>query len=253
MNHLLLARLIATLLAAMTAAAAGAAEQPVPAATTDKATTEPVTVAQLAATQCAGCHGVDGNSVKPSTVPKLAGQHADYLYKQLRNFKAADGKPPGPANPMYPTPSDLVYVAAPEGKLPERTNPIFFLAMNGMVHGLGDDDMKRLAVYFSGLRRMPAVSTKSTDALAAAQKLYRAGDPARGLASCAGCHGPTGAGLPAQFPRLSGQFAVYTEAQLRNFRSGDRANDPNRMMRDVAYKLTEDEISLLSDYIAGLR
>lgn len=201
---------------------------------------------------CSGCHGEDGNSLKP-TVPKIAGQHADYLYKQLRNFKAADGKPMGPANPMYPTPSDLVYVAAPEGKLPERTNPLYFLAMNGMVKDLTDADMKAVALYFSEQKRKSAESTKKAEELDATQKLYRAGDAARGLPPCAGCHGPVGAGLPAQFPRLSGQYAGYTIAQLKNFRAGDRTNDPNRMMRDVAYKLTEEEITLLADYIAGLR
>lgn len=210
-------------------------------------------VQQLVKKQCGGCHGDDGNSLKP-TVPKLAGQHADYLYKQLRNFKAADGKPMGPANPMYPTPSDLVYVAAPEGKLPERTNPVYFLAMNGMVKDLTEADMKAVAVYFSEQKRKPAESlTKGGEAFEAVQKLYRGGDSARGLPSCAGCHGPTGAGLPAQFPRLSGQLAGYTLAQLKNFRAGDRTNDPNNMMRDVAYKLSEDEIAQLADYIAGLR
>lgn len=213
---------------------------------------DPAKVQLLVKKQCGGCHGDDGNSLKP-TVPKLAGQHADYLYKQLRNFKAADGKPMGPNNPVYPTPSDLVYVAAPEGKLPERTNPLYFLAMNGMVKDLSDADMKAVAVYFSEQKRKPNAVTLSGETLEAAQKLYHAGDPARGLPTCAGCHGPNGAGLPAQFPRLSGQLAGYTTAQLKNFRSGDRTNDPNSMMRDVAYKLTEDEIALLADYIAGLR
>ena len=86
----------------------------------------------------------------------------------------------------------------------------------------------------------------------AAQKLYRGGDAARGIPTCAGCHGPDGAGLPAQFPRLSGQFAEYTATQLKNFRAGDRTNDPNSMMRDIAYRLNEDEIKALSEYIATL-
>lgn len=213
---------------------------------------DPAKVQLLVKKQCGGCHGDDGNSLKP-TVPKLAGQHADYLYKQLRNFKAADGKPMGPSNPVYPTPSDLVYVAAPEGKLPERTNPLYFLAMNGMVKDLSDADMKAIAVYFGEQQRKSEATPLSGEALEAAQKLYHAGDPARGLPTCAGCHGPNGAGLPAQFPRLSGQSASYTTAQLKNFRAGDRTNDPNNMMRDVAYKLTEEEIRLLADYIAGLR
>ncbi len=210
-------------------------------------------VQQLVKRRCGGCHGDDGNGVKPA-VPKLAGQHADYLYKQLRNFKAADGKLMGPDNPMYPTPSDLVYVAAPEGKLPERMNPVYFLAMNGMVMNLSDAEMKAIAVYFGEQKIKPTdVVAKGGEAFEATKKLYRFGDPARALVSCAGCHGPKGAGLPAQFPRLSGQFAPYTVEQLKNFRAGDRTNDPNNMMRDIAYKLTEDEIAGLADYIAGLR
>jgi len=215
------------------------------------ATVDSNKVQQLVKKQCGGCHGDDGNSLK-STVPKLAGQHADYLYKQLRNFKAADGKPMGPNNPMYPTPSDLVYVAAPEGKLPERTNPLYFLVMNGMVKDLSDADMKDVAFYFSQQKRKTDPAAKNGEAFESAQKLYRAGDPARGLPPCAGCHGPSGAGLPAQFPRLSGQFTDYTATQLRNFRTGDRTNDPNSMMRDVAYKLTEDEIKALAEYVATL-
>ena len=211
-----------------------------------------ITIEQLFVDKCADCHGEGGRGLKPS-VPKLASQHADYLYKQLRNYMAADGQPPGPDNPVYPTPSDLVYIVAPEGELPERTNPIYFLAMNGMVLGLSDNDMKALAVYLEEQQRAPEESQQNVEALAAAQNLYRAGDPSRSLAPCAGCHGPNGAGLPAQFPRLAGQYASYTAAQLNSFRAGERTNDPNRMMRDVAYKLTEEEINALSDYIAGLQ
>ena len=203
--------------------------------------------------ECGGCHGENGNGLKPA-VPRLAGQHADYLYKQLRNFKAADGKPAGPDNPMYPTPADLVYVAAPEGKLPERRNPVYFLAMNGMVMKLSDADMKVVAKYFSEQKVTPPTAPAKTGAaMEAAKRLYRVGDPARGLASCAGCHGPKGAGLPAQFPRLAGQFASYTLTQLKSFRTGERFNDPNSMMRDVAYKLTDDEIAQLAEFIEGLR
>ena len=244
MKRILLLTVLASALAALganaTAGANGAARET---AKTDSA--------NFVKKQCAGCHGEHGNGLKPA-VPKLAGQHADYLYKQLRNFKAADGKPMGPD--MYPTPSDLVYVAAPEGKLPERRNPVYFLAMNGMVMKLTDADMKSVAKYFSEQRVSLAVAAAKNDqAFESAKRLYRVGDPARGLASCAGCHGPTGAGLPAQFPRLAGQFASYTVTQLKSFRSGERFNDPNSMMRDIAYKLSDDEIGQLSDYIAGLR
>ncbi len=231
---------------------AARAAEPAPAVTAAPAVAGPIPVARLVAEKCAGCHSTDGNSPTPN-VPRLAGQHADYLYKQLRNFKAADGEPPGPKNPMYPTPSDLVYVAAPEGKLPERKNPLWFLAMNGMVHGLSDADMKNLAIFFSEQTLVPATSTLGADKLEPGRLLYVAGDPARKLPACGACHGPTGAGLPAQFPRLAGQSAAYTEAQLRNFRSGDRANDPNMMMRDATSRLSDEEMRLLADYIAGLR
>ena len=250
MKHVLFLIILAAALG--TATNALCAETKALAAPRETAKADPAKLKQLVKKQCSGCHGDDGNSLKP-TVPKLAGQHADYLYKQLRNFKSADGKPMGPSNPLYPTPSDLVYVTAPEGKLPERMNPLYFLAMNGMVKDLSDTDMKNIALYFSEQTRKPDASTKNAEELESIQTLYRAGDPARGLPPCAGCHGPNGAGLPAQFPRLSGQLAAYTAAQLKNFRAGDRNNDPNQMMRDIAYKLTEDEIALLSDYIAGLR
>ncbi len=85
------------------------------------------------------------------------------------------------------------------------------------------------------------------------QKIYRAGDASKGLPACAGCHGPAGAGIPAQYPRIGGQFAEYIEAQLKAFRAGERANDPNKMMRMVAVKMTDPEIKAVSDYIAGLR
>lgn len=178
---------------------------------------------QIAAGVCAGCHGADGNSVA-AVNPKLAGQHPEYIYKQLRNFKAADGKPA------------------------ERNNPI----MGGMVAALSDDDMKGLAVYFSGQKLNPEAA-KDAKSIELGQKLYRAGEPGKGLPACAGCHGPAGAGIPAQYPRLSGQFAEYTEAQLKAFRASERANDPNQMMRMIAIKMTDAEIKAVSDYIAGLR
>lgn len=178
---------------------------------------------QTATTVCAGCHAADGNSVA-AVNPKLAGQHPDYLYKQLKNFKAADGKPA------------------------DRNNAI----MGGMVAALSDDDMKGLAAYFAGQKLKPD-SAKDSKSVEVGQKLYRAGDSAKGLPACAGCHGPAGAGIPAQFPRISGQYAEYTEAQLKAFRAGERANDPNQMMRMIAIKMTDAEIKAVSDYVAGLR
>ncbi len=111
--------------------------------------------------------------------------------------------------------------------------------------------MKNVAAWYASQTQM-GEQTKA-QAIEAAQKLYRAGDAARGLPACAACHGPAGAGIPAQYPRIGGQFAEYTEAQLKAFRSGERANDPNRMMRAVAAKMSDVEIKAVSDYVAGLR
>lgn len=180
--------------------------------------------ARETATQvCAGCHGADGNSPAP-TNPKLAGQVPEYLHKQLRNFKGVDGKPA------------------------ERQNPI----MGGMVAALSDDDMKGLAQYYAGQKAKPG-QAKNQATAELGQKIFRAGDSTKGLPACAGCHGPAGAGLPAQYPRLAGQHAEYIEAQLKSFRAGERANDANKMMRTIALKMTDADIKAVSDYIAGLR
>lgn len=177
---------------------------------------------EIASTVCAACHGPDGNS-PTSANPKLAGQHAAYLVKQMKNFKAG-----------------------PDGKS-ERVNAI----MNGMIAPYGEDQMKDLAAYFSA-QKQNGGEVKNREALALGQKLWRAGDAGKGLPACAACHGPTGSGIPAQFPRLAGQYAEYTEAQLKAFRVGERGNDPNRMMQMVAVKLTDAEIRAVADYVAGL-
>ncbi|MCB1915167.1 MAG: cytochrome c4 [Rhodocyclaceae bacterium] len=179
---------------------------------------DPAKAKQTAETICAGCHMADGNSMLPAN-PKLAGQVEEYLYKQLVDFKSGD-----------------------------RASPV----MGAMVATLSEDDMKDLAAYFAGQSLKPE-SARNTDSLAAGQKMWRAGDMSKGIPACAGCHGPAGAGLPAQFPALSGQFAEYIETQVKAFRAGDRANDPSRMMRDIAIKMTDPEIAAVSDYAAGLR
>lgn len=177
---------------------------------------------EIASTVCIACHGEDGNS--PSSAnPKLAGQHAAYLFKQMKNFKTdAEGKS-------------------------ERVNAI----MNGMIAAYSEEQMKDLAAWFSS-QKQNGGEMKSRDTLALGQKLWRAGDASKGLPACAACHGPTGAGLPAQYPRLAGQFAEYTEAQLKAFRNSERANDPNKMMQMVAIKMTDAEVRAVADYIAGL-
>jgi cytochrome c553 len=177
----------------------------------------------IVSTVCIACHGPDGNSPLPVN-PKLAGQHADYLLKQMKNFKGTDGKPP------------------------ERTNPV----MNGMIAAYDEGQMRDLAAYFSA-QTQKGETAKNRETIERGQKLYRGGDQAKGLPACAGCHGPTGAGIPAQYPRIGGQFPEYMEGQLKSFREGTRTNDPNKMMRTIALKMTDAEIKAVADYIAGLR
>ncbi len=178
---------------------------------------------EIAAKVCAACHGPDGNS--PLAVnPSLAGQHAEYIYKQLGNFKSKDGKPA------------------------ERNNAI----MAGNVAGLSDDDMKNLAAYYASQTPRPRAA-RDAELVKQGQLIYRGGIAAKGLAACASCHSPNGAGLPTQYPRIAGQHAEYTAAQLKAFRSGERKNDLNSMMRTVAGKLSDREMAAVSEYIAGLR
>ncbi|HKO88203.1 MAG TPA: c-type cytochrome [Burkholderiales bacterium] len=183
---------------------------------------DPAKGQQLAAT-CAACHGPDGNSTIAAN-PKIAGQNAGYLHKQLRNFKAE------------------------AGKAPERLSPI----MNGMVAPLSPQDMADLAAYFASQKLKPE-QARNKDVLALGQKIYRAGIPEKGVAACAGCHGARGEGIPAQYPRLSGQFTEYTIAQLQAFRSGTRTNDMNKMMRSIAVKLSDEEMKAVAEYATGLR
>jgi len=214
MNRFLLAAIASCLIttASGLAQAAGA-----------NAAANPARGKEIATTVCIACHNADGNSVIAGN-PKLAGQGAGYIYKQLSNFKGS------------------------EGKAPERVNPI----MNGMAAGLSDADMRSIAAYYAAQQRVSEVA-KNPETVEFARQLYRAGDTGRGLPACAGCHGPSGAGVPRQYPRLSGQFPEYTETQLKNFRAGERANDPNKMMRSIALKMSDPEIKALADYIAGLR
>lgn len=179
---------------------------------------------QIASGVCAACHNADGNSAI-ATNPKLAGQSAEYLYKQLKNFKSIDGKPA------------------------DRPNAV----MGGMVLTLAtDEDMHNVAAWYA-TQTQKGGQARNRDTVEFGQKLYRGGDLAKGLPACAGCHGPAGTGIPAQYPRIGGQHADYIEAQLKAFRSGERANDPNKMMRLVANKMSDAEIKAVADYIAGLR
>ncbi len=167
---------------------------------------------------CAACHGGDGNSVSAAN-PVLAGQHADYTAKQLANYKSG-----------------------------ERKNPV----MQGMSASLSPQDMKNLGAYFES-QKSKTRAAKNVDLVKLGRDIYRGGIMAKGVAACAACHGPSGAGVPAEFPRIAGQFVEYTVAQLQAFRLGERANDPNQMMRVISARLSDLEIKAVSEYIAGLR
>jgi len=184
---------------------------------------DPLQARQLVTQICAACHAEDGNSTLPAN-PVLAGQHADYTLKQLLNFRPQDGKPA------------------------ERPNAV----MAGMVASLSAGDLRNLAAYFEAQKPTPRAA-RDPNLAQLGQTIYRGGILAKNVAACTACHGPSGSGIPAQFPRLAGQFADYTSAQLRAFRAGERANDPNRMMRAVAERLSDREIAAVAEYIAGLR
>lgn len=177
----------------------------------------------IAETVCVACHGADGNSAV-SANPILAGQVEEYIHKQLQDFKSVDGKPAA------------------------RNNPI----MGGMAAPLSDEDMRNLAAWFASQKQKPAAA-KDEKQIALGQKIWRQGDFKKGIPACAGCHGPAGAGLPAQYPRLAGQYPEYTEAQLKAFRVEERANDPAKAMRMIAAKLSDVEIKAVAEYAAGLR
>ena len=178
---------------------------------------------EIAGKVCAACHAPDGNSVVAAN-PKIAGQFPEYLQKQLADFK-----PQGPKK------------AARESAI-----------MTPMVANLSDADMKNLAAYYAGQKLKPAAAVDKNLA-GLGQKIWRGGIAASNVPACSGCHGPAGAGIPAQYPRLSGQFADYIAAQLKGFKEGARANDANGIMRGVAARMTERDIRAVAEYAAGLR
>jgi len=165
---------------------------------------------------CVACHAVDGNSTIAAN-PKLAQQHPEYLVKQLQEFKSG-----------------------------KRADPV----MQGMAAILSEDDMRNVSWWLASQKAKEGFS-KDKDLVALGERIYRGGIQDRNIAACAGCHSPNGAGIPAQYPRLSGQHADYTVKQLVDFRDGKRGN--NAQMRDVAAKLNDREVRAVADYIAGLR
>lgn len=188
-------------------------------------TKEDLAKAQQIVTQiCAACHGADGNSATAAN-PNLAGQHADYITLQLAHFKAGI-----------------------------RVNAV----MQGMVATLTESDMKALGVYFS--QQTPkGLAAKDPATIKAAQRLYRGGDAATGVPACASCHSPTGAGIPKSFPRVGGQYADYSYAQLKAFKAGERGADKDgkdingKTMATIAGRMTDAQMKAVADYMAGLR
>ena len=173
---------------------------------------------QAKAAICAACHGADGNSTNPLW-PKLAGQHAKYIAKQVRDIKAGI----------------------------TRTSAV----MAPMVGNLSDQDIDDIAAYFATQSRTGGFASEGRAALG--EKIYRGGNSATGLPACMSCHGPRGAGNPlGGIPSVSGQHAQYAHKQLEDFRADFRSNDPNRMMRDVVRFLTLKEMAAVSEYMAGL-
>jgi cytochrome c553 len=167
---------------------------------------------------CGACHGADGNSTSP-IYPNLAGQHPEYINKQLNDFKSGG-----------------------------RKNA----TMAPNVTALSQQDMLNLAAYFSAQQAKPRMA-KDPGLVAEGQKIYKGGNPGSGVPACASCHGPAGSGIPVQFPRLAGQHSKYVLSQLKNFRSGDRANDGGKMMEVISRKMTDQEMKAVAEYISGLR
>jgi len=165
---------------------------------------------------CSGCHGEDGNATAP-LFPKLAGQHASYLARQLSDYRAQ-----------------------------KRVDP----TMNAMAESLSDADIADLSAYFTQFK----IKAENGEPNALGERIYRAGDAARDVPACAGCHSPTGAGNPTSvFPALGGQYSAYISKTLRDYRGGERNNDPNEIMRTIASRLSEEEINAVSDYVSGLK
>jgi cytochrome c553 len=167
-------------------------------------------------TACVACHGAAGNSTITQN-PKLAGQFETYIAKQLHDFKSG-----------------------------ARNNPV----MSGIAKSLNDDDIRNIAAYLDKQQPKPGAA-KNKDTVEFGKKIFRAGIAEKNVPACAGCHGPAGNGVPAQFPRLAGQHQDYTVAQLTSFRSGARKNSPQ--MVTIAKRMSDDEIQAVADYIAGLK
>ncbi|HEX6019150.1 MAG TPA: c-type cytochrome [Burkholderiaceae bacterium] len=165
---------------------------------------------------CGACHTADGTRGSPAN-PIIAGQHPEYLVKQLSDFKSG-----------------------------KRDSAV----MKAFASTLSDADMRNVAAFYASKSAKPGFA-KNKVLYSLGQKIYRGGIADKQVPACAGCHSPDGAGIPVQYPRLGGQHADYVDAQLVAFRSGQRAN--SAPMEDVASRLSDREIKAVADYITGLR
>ncbi len=168
---------------------------------------------------CVACHSDDGNSIAGS-FPSIAGQHESYLTKQLREIKSG-----------------------------ERSAPL----MMGLLDAMSDQDLQDMAAFYAS--KTINGGAANPDLVELGEAVYRAGIKRKNVAACSACHSPSGHGNdPAIFPALAGQWAEYTEAQLKMFRSGERANDGDgKMMRLTAMDMSDEEIAAVSSYIRGMR
>ena len=177
---------------------------------------------------CASCHGAAGNSTIPAN-PNLAAQSHEYIYKQLTEFRLKAGAKEVLRKGVDGAPSVMTAMAGP----------------------LTEADMQNLSVYLTQQKLTEPATATNPKLLERGQHIWRAGIPDRNVPACAGCHSPNGAGIPGQYPRLSGQFPSYIEEQLKLFRAGHRAN--NQMMNQIADRMSDSDIKAVSDYAAGLR
>jgi cytochrome c553 len=176
-----------------------------------------VAAGQSKAGICAGCHGADGNGGADPLWPRLAGQDPDYIAKQLADFKSGARKDP---------------------------------VMSGMSAALSATDMKNLGAYYASLKAKPGAA-RDAQLAKQGQKIFRGGNAKMGVSACMSCHGPSGHGIPPRFPKVSGQNTAYTQKQLLAFKAGARANDGETMTR-TAFRMSEQEIKAVSEYMAGL-
>ena len=206
-------KLLASLLMAITVSAVAV---PSFAAGESKAPKPDLAKGEASFAVCVACHAADGNSTIAAN-PVLAQQHPEYLVKQLQEFKSG-----------------------------KRNDPV----MKGMAAILSDDDMRNVSWWLASKKAKTGFS-KDKELVTLGEKIYRGGIQDRNIAACAGCHSPTGAGIPSQYPRLGGQHADYTVKQLVDFRDGKRGN--NAIMTQEVSKMNDREIKAVADYIAGLR